>query len=142
MAFLFKLLAVDKALSIQAHPHKSLAEKLHAAHPDIYKDDNHKPEIAIAISDDFSACFGFVTAEKLRENLIGNRVLGEVLGYQEGSTLIEENFLKQCVHQMFFVLDKDHEKLEEIINKLTNDIKSVEEGQRTEHQSLFLTLLD
>ena len=26
MAFLFKLLAVDKALSIQAHPHKSLAE--------------------------------------------------------------------------------------------------------------------
>ena len=30
MAFLFKLLAVEKALSIQAHPHKSLAEKLHA----------------------------------------------------------------------------------------------------------------
>jgi mannose-6-phosphate isomerase len=30
MAFLFKLLAVEKALSIQAHPHKSLAEQLHA----------------------------------------------------------------------------------------------------------------
>ena len=44
MAFLFKILSVQMALSIQAHPHKSLAEKLHAARPDIYKDDNHKPE--------------------------------------------------------------------------------------------------
>ena len=70
MAFLFKLLAVDKALSIQAHPHKSLAEKLHASRPDLYKDDNHKPEIAIALSDDFTACFGFLTADKLKANLL------------------------------------------------------------------------
>jgi mannose-6-phosphate isomerase len=70
MAFLFKLLAVDKALSIQAHPHKALAEKLHAARPDLYKDDNHKPEIAIALTDDFTACFGFLTPSSLRENLL------------------------------------------------------------------------
>ncbi len=70
MAFLFKLLAVEKALSIQAHPHKSLAEKLHAAHPEIYKDDNHKPEIAIALSDDFQALFGFLTPSELEKNLI------------------------------------------------------------------------
>lgn len=63
MAFLFKLLAVNMALSIQAHPHKSLAEQLHKEHPDIYKDDNHKPEIAIALGDDFKALFGFLKAD-------------------------------------------------------------------------------
>ena len=69
MAFLLKLLAVEKALSIQAHPHKSLAEQLHSKHPEIYKDDNHKPEIAIALSDDFKACFGFLKPAKIAENL-------------------------------------------------------------------------
>eukprot|EP00729_Bicosta_minor_P002219 gene2220-29826_t len=45
LPFLFKVLSVNKALSIQAHPHKELAEKLHAADPAHYPDDNHKPEI-------------------------------------------------------------------------------------------------
>ena len=69
MAFLFKLLAIDKALSIQAHPHKELAEKLHIERPDIYKDDNHKPEIAIALSDDFVALFGFLNEQGIRTNM-------------------------------------------------------------------------
>mmetsp|Transcript_86554 Transcript_86554/g.119207 ORF Transcript_86554/g.119207 Transcript_86554/m.119207 type:complete len:133 (-) Transcript_86554:27-425(-) len=66
LAFLFKVLSVRTALSIQAHPNRTLAEKLHAARPDIYKDPNPKPEIAIALSDDFIACFGFAGAEQLR----------------------------------------------------------------------------
>lgn len=44
LPFLFKILSIRKALSIQVHPNKSEAEKLHALHPDIYKDSNHKPE--------------------------------------------------------------------------------------------------
>lgn len=35
--FLFKVLAIEKALSIQTHPDKKMAEKLHAEQPDIYK---------------------------------------------------------------------------------------------------------
>ncbi|KAL5637220.1 hypothetical protein ACGC1H_001011 [Rhizoctonia solani] len=50
LPFLFKVLAIEKALSIQAHPNKKLAEKLHKERPDVYKDDNHKPEMAIAIT--------------------------------------------------------------------------------------------
>ncbi|KAG8771501.1 Mannose-6-phosphate isomerase [Ceratobasidium sp. 428] len=50
LPFLFKVLAIEKALSIQAHPNKQLAEKLHKERPDVYKDDNHKPEMAIAIT--------------------------------------------------------------------------------------------
>jgi mannose-6-phosphate isomerase len=37
LPFLFKILSIQKALSIQAHPDKPLAEKLHARDPKNYK---------------------------------------------------------------------------------------------------------
>lgn len=37
LPFLFKVLAIQKALSIQAHPNKELAQKLHKERPDVYK---------------------------------------------------------------------------------------------------------
>ena len=43
LPYLFKVLSVDTALSIQVHPCKAKAEQLHKARPDLYKDDNHKP---------------------------------------------------------------------------------------------------
>ncbi|KAI9868005.1 MAG: Mannose-6-phosphate isomerase, partial [Watsoniomyces obsoletus] len=36
LPFLFKVLSIQKALSIQAHPNKKLAEKLHAQDPKNY----------------------------------------------------------------------------------------------------------
>ena len=57
-----QVLSVAKALSIQAHPDKKLAEVLHALRPSTYKDDNHKPEMAIAITE-FRALCGFATIE-------------------------------------------------------------------------------
>lgn len=50
LPFLFKVLSIKTALSIQAHPDKELARRLHALRPDLYKDDNHKPEISIAVT--------------------------------------------------------------------------------------------
>ncbi|KAF8782347.1 Mannose-6-phosphate isomerase like protein [Argiope bruennichi] len=58
LPFLFKVLSVNKALSIQAHPNKKTAEKLHQMYPDKYPDDNHKPEMAIALTN-FEALCGF-----------------------------------------------------------------------------------
>ena len=58
LPFLFKVLSINKALSIQAHPNKSLAEKLHANDPKNYPDDNHKPEMTIAITP-FDGLCGF-----------------------------------------------------------------------------------
>jgi hypothetical protein len=57
-----QVLSVAKALSIQAHPDKKLAEVLHALRPSTYKDDNHKPEMAIAITE-FRALCGFAGIE-------------------------------------------------------------------------------
>ncbi|RMZ75379.1 hypothetical protein DV737_g5323, partial [Chaetothyriales sp. CBS 132003] len=58
LPFLFKVLSINKALSIQAHPNKKLAEKLHAQDPKNYPDDNHKPEMTIAITP-FEGLCGF-----------------------------------------------------------------------------------
>lgn len=37
LPYLFKILAIRKALSIQAHPDKQLAAQLHSKQPDLYK---------------------------------------------------------------------------------------------------------
>ena len=51
LPYLLKVLSVETALSIQAHPDKPLAEKLHAERPNVYKDGNHKPEMAVGLND-------------------------------------------------------------------------------------------
>ncbi|KAF5660048.1 mannose-6-phosphate isomerase [Fusarium heterosporum] len=58
LPFLFKVLSIAKALSIQAHPNKKLAEQLHSRDSKNYPDDNHKPEMAIAITP-FEGLCGF-----------------------------------------------------------------------------------
>lgn len=74
LPFLFKILDVRKMLSIQAHPTKTAAVAgfkrenergvpLTARHRN-YKDDNHKPEIMVALTD-FWLLHGFRTAEDI-----------------------------------------------------------------------------
>merc|ERR1712173_309261 len=58
LPFLFKVLSVARSLSIQAHPDKQLAQKLHSERPHIYKSDKHKPEMTIALTP-FEAMCGF-----------------------------------------------------------------------------------
>lgn len=75
LPFLFKVLDVKDMLSIQVHPSKKSAElgfqrenelniPLTARHRN-YKDDNHKPEIMIALSD-FWLLHGFLPESKLK----------------------------------------------------------------------------
>jgi mannose-6-phosphate isomerase len=64
LPFLFKVLSAGKALSIQAHPDKELAERLHLENPQAYGDANHKPEMAIALTP-FEAMCGFRRLEEV-----------------------------------------------------------------------------
>jgi len=66
MSFILKVLSIRKALSIQAHPHKALAARLHLSDPKNYPDANHKPEIAIAVTP-FEAFCGFRTPSQILE---------------------------------------------------------------------------
>ena len=66
--FLLKILSAANALSIQTHPNKLQAEKLHELDPENYPDDNHKPEIAIAL-DSLIAIAGFRPIKEIQHNL-------------------------------------------------------------------------
>ena len=64
LSFLFKVLSAGKALSIQAHPDKAGAERLHRENSQAYGDANHKPEMAIALTP-FEAMCGFRRIEEI-----------------------------------------------------------------------------
>jgi mannose-6-phosphate isomerase len=75
LPFLFKVLAVEKPLSIQAHPSQPMAEAgylrenqqgiaLSAPHRN-YRDEHHKPECICALTE-FHALCGFRTPEEIR----------------------------------------------------------------------------
>lgn len=69
LPFLFKVLAIEKALSIQTHPDKEMARKLHTERPDVYKDANHKPEMALALTP-FQAMCGFLPLARIADYLV------------------------------------------------------------------------
>ena len=69
LPFLFKVLSVHTALSIQSHPDKELAGRLHAEKPALYPDANHKPEMAIAVGPSFSAMAGFAPVAAIAARL-------------------------------------------------------------------------
>ena len=74
LPFLFKLLAAGESLSIQAHPSKEMAEEGFKREDDAgiprdaaernYRDDNHKPEIIMAMTE-FTAMIGFRSLQEI-----------------------------------------------------------------------------
>ena len=71
----------------QAHPDKLLAEKLHLKWPAIYKDSNHKPEMAIAITP-FQAMCGFRPIEEIKsKRAVIDRTVSSVHHKQYNSRL-------------------------------------------------------
>ncbi|KAL8992153.1 MAG: hypothetical protein Q9169_007326 [Polycauliona sp. 2 TL-2023] len=79
LPFLFKVLSIRKALSIQAHPNKKLAEQLHAKDPKNYPDDNHKPEMTIAVTP-FDGLCGFRPLKEITHFLATVPALRELIG--------------------------------------------------------------
>lgn len=82
LPFLFKVLSIGKALSIQAHPNKTLAEQLHARDPKNYPDDNHKPEMTIAITP-FDGFCGFRPLAEISHFLTTVPSLRSLVGEEE-----------------------------------------------------------
>lgn len=76
LPYLMKILAAASPLSIQVHPSKTQAEEGYAREADLapgavrnYADDNHKPEMIVALSDRFEALSGLRYAEDSRRLL-------------------------------------------------------------------------
>lgn len=140
LPFLFKVLSVNKALSLQVHPSKSLAEELHEKFPDAYKDDNHKPEISIALSE-FEALCNFRPYEEIvdafREvavlrNFVGEELVGKFQGCQASE---RSDRLKDIIKEIFA---KDKEVVKEATTKLVYYVS--EKDEKTKRDELVLRL--
>lgn len=94
LPFLFKVLSIAKALSIQAHPDKTLAERLHAERPQVYKDDNHKPEMAIALTE-FEGLCGFRPLEEIAAALKDFPELAVVVGQDVADGFFKKTSLNE-----------------------------------------------
>ena len=77
--FLLKVLSAAEALSIQAHPNKQQAGQLHQRDPEHYPDDNHKPEIAVAVTS-LTALVGFRTIPEIQSVLSTYPPIAEFAG--------------------------------------------------------------
>ncbi|OAK95519.1 mannose-6-phosphate isomeras-like protein [Phaeosphaeriaceae sp. SRC1lsM3a] len=91
LPFLFKVLSINKALSIQAHPNKKLAEQLHAKDSKNYPDDNHKPEMTIAVTP-FDGLCGFRPLAEITHFLKTVPSLRKLVGEEDASNF--ENTVK------------------------------------------------
>lgn len=90
LPFLLKVLSVNKALSIQAHPNKAHAEILHRIRPDLYPDPNHKPELGIALGH-FEGFCGFRPFSEIQGFLLAVPELCSVI------TVYEEDLVKDVM---------------------------------------------
>ncbi|CAI4467573.1 CBM_collapsed_G0017860.mRNA.1.CDS.1 [Saccharomyces cerevisiae] len=88
LPFLFKVLSIEKVLSIQAHPDKALGKILHAQDPKNYPDDNHKPEMAIAVTD-FEGFCGFKPLQEIADELKRIPELRNIVGEETSRNFIE-----------------------------------------------------
>lgn len=88
LPYLFKVLSIEKPLSIQSHPDKKLAESLHSQFPNVYKDDNHKPEMMVAITPAEAFC-GFISNHRYQQLLSTYPILKSIF---KNSSNVEQSF--------------------------------------------------
>ena len=126
LPFLFKVLDVREMLSIQVHPTKKAAEKGFAAEeksgpprdaPDRnYRDDNHKPELGVALSD-FYLLHGFRGAQAIE------RSLRDVPGWAELHSVLQEDGVKGLYAH---VMNADQATINRLLEPLARSL----EGKR------------
>ncbi|KAK4783487.1 hypothetical protein SAY86_007861 [Trapa natans] len=147
LPFLFKVLSVGKALSIQAHPDKELARQLHNAYPNVYKDDNHKPEMTLAITK-FEALCGFISFEELKDvlwdvpeiaELVGTEYVDQYLRLNEedegekGKPILQSIFTK--------LMSARNEQVSEVISKLRSRLDlQIQARELSDKEQLVLHL--
>lgn len=79
--FLLKVLSAGEPLSIQLHPSKTQAVALHRKDPEHYPDDNHKPEIAIAL-ESLQALAGLRPPGEIQAFLAGFPALRDFIDFE------------------------------------------------------------
>ena len=140
LPFLLKVLSIATPLSIQMHPDKSWAETLHEKDPDHYPDDNHKPEIALALSG-VETLYGFENKRVLSRVWQQYPLLRSFSKTRKGSDSInvgeqEEEIALENLLPVLLTLPKNKGK--PLLQKLYTQIQ--QEPHPDEKEQLFLSL--
>ncbi|KAJ4825601.1 Mannose-6-phosphate isomerase [Turnera subulata] len=145
LPFLFKVLSVAKALSIQAHPDKELAKILHKLQPNEYKDDNHKPEMALAITE-FEALCGFISLEEFKDVLRNVPEIVELVGNEDAnkvSHMSEQNDEVKPVLKSIFtqLMSASKEMTTKVVSQLKSRLHTESQVRKlTDKEQLVLRL--
>jgi mannose-6-phosphate isomerase len=147
LPFLLKVLSAGEALSIQAHPNKQEAAELHTRDPQHYPDDNHKPEIAVALNS-LAALVGVRPVAELHQALETYPEITNFLG-KEKASLLQSQFSsgeakpEEFSRRMFTTLLRrsvtNPDELSEAIDRLAMRL-SVQKSTRSEREDMFLEL--
>ncbi|MFS8033674.1 putative mannose-6-phosphate isomerase [Helianthus anomalus] len=147
LPFLLKVLSVGKSLSIQAHPDKELAGFLQMTQPNVYKDANHKPEMALALTE-FEALCGFISSEELDvvletvpeiNQVVGNASANQILTVDKQIGELKEDRALQSIFTK--LMSVDQEVISEALSKLVNRLTHEKEKRRlTSKEELVLKL--
>jgi mannose-6-phosphate isomerase len=133
LPFLFKVLSINKPLSIQAHPTKDHAKVLHGSAPDKYPDSNHKPEMAIAVSE-FEAFCGFRPISDLVRglenvpelfNVVGARAAENLIKLHRGGLADDSQEMKEALKECFSAfINQDEDIFKAQLSSLISRIES------------------
>jgi mannose-6-phosphate isomerase len=147
LPFLFKVLSTAESLSIQAHPTKEQARRLHARDPEHYPDDNHKPELAVAL-DSLTALMGFKPFSGILETLerypeLADFIGKEIAGRAKGAGRAAPRRQKALLRELYATLVKRSvahaEKLVAATGRLARRLEASADSLR-EEERLFLEL--
>ncbi|KAD3640806.1 hypothetical protein E3N88_30029 [Mikania micrantha] len=147
LPFLLKVLSVGRSLSIQAHPDKELAGFLHKLQPNVYKDANHKPEMALALTE-FEALCGFISSEELDvvletvpeiKEAVSNASADQNLTVDKHNGEVKEEGVLRSIFTQLMSVDREviSKALSQLINRLNRESET---RQLTSKEQLVLKL--
>lgn len=128
LPYLFKVLDVRDMLSIQVHPSKEAAEKGYQSENELgvaltspqrnYKDDNHKPEIMVALSE-FWLLHGFKSEQAIAQTLRQTPEFSHLIDIFDS-----EGYLGLYKTVMEEDVQKTNERLQPLIDRIIEAFKS------------------
>lgn len=118
--YLPKVLSIAKALSLQIHPDKDLAAKLHEQNPDQFQDTNHKPEIALALTR-FEAFVGWKPLKDIKETFDTLPPIKKYLDTTTKSSDFTNDTLKKAVVAMLKDSEEGTKKVQEELGAIPKE---------------------
>jgi len=132
LPFLFKILTIASPLSIQVHPSKVKAEKLHKEYPLRYPDASEKPEIGVAIRET-KLLIGFRPLEAIKAAIQDRPAL--LSYFQRSNSQLENCTLKELYSKL---LTANEDSLRKLNTALRSEIEA--SPKISEEDALFLEL--